>query len=172
MRQGKIHALADFDAQGLNELWMWFQARDKKRNFMVTKTADGGGGGGGGGTTLRKLLLSWGGLVPSVLGNSTVWRVPYDTTGSSFTFTLTRAYIRVELPSVNPTSVRLEKSAGGDVLFSPTTITSLSVSGAGDYEQEVTSFSTSVSSGDLVRLVFTAVGAEAAVYEVELIGSQ
>ena len=52
----------------------------------------------------------------------------------------------------------------------PTTITTVTVP-AGDYETEVTGLTGTVASGDLVRLVFSALGASGN-FTVELLGSE
>lgn len=118
----------------------------------------------------KKILFCWSGSLPTVIGNGIVWRVPFNSDGSSFTFTLSRAFARIEDTYTSGTSFRLEKSAGGNVAFSGSTITTLTVA-AGAYEVEVTGLSTSVVSGDLVRIVFTSVGAVTK-FDVELLGSQ
>lgn len=123
----------------------------------------------GGGTA--KLLATWAGALPTALGNGLVWRVPFNSDGTTFTFTLTRAFARVESALTASISFRLEKSGGGDVPFSPTTITTITIP-AGDYETENTGLTTTVTSGDLLRLVYTAVYLGTPNYHVELLGTE
>jgi hypothetical protein len=126
-------------------------------------------GGGGGGA--KKLLVCWGGALPTVAGTGLVWRIPYDSDGSTLTFTLARAFARVEAPYTTAVTFTLEHSSGGDIAFSASTITTVTIP-VGDYETDVTGLSTTVSSGDLVRLVYTAVGSVSTNFQVELLGSE
>ena len=137
----------------------------------LTVTDEGGGAIRVDVCVLRKLVVSWGGQIPSTLGNNLVWRVPYNTDGSSYTFTIAEAFFRVETPNVNPTSIRFETSPGGAV-FIPTTLTTLSVSGAGGYEHYTPGLAVVVTSGTLLRMVHTAVAANGSIYQAELVGSQ
>ncbi len=124
-----------------------------------------------GATTAKKLLVCWGGALPTVTGNGLVWRIPYDSDGSTLTFTLASAFARIEGTSANSVVFVIEKASGGDVAFSASTVTTITVL-AGDYESENTGLSTSISSGDLVRLVFSAVAVSPVNFNVELIGSE
>lgn len=165
MRNGKIDRLSDFDQHGLNELWLWLQA-------MLPKTAafKKGGGGGGGGTSVRKIIVNWGGSIPSTTGNGLVWRVPFDNDGSSFSFDLAYAFARIESTYGADISFRVETAPGGEVSFSPTTVTTLTIP-SGEYEDENTGLSATVVSGDLLRIVFLTI-AGGRTYEVQLIGSE
>jgi hypothetical protein len=125
-------------------------------------------GGTGGGA--KRILACWAGALPTSVGNGLVWRVPYDSDGGSFTFALARAFARIEATHTAGVAFVLEKSPGGDVPFSASAITTVTIS-AGDYEAEDTSVSDSVDSGDLLRLRFGAVGASTN-YQVELLGSE
>lgn len=116
-----------------------------------------------------RLLASWAGTLPSSTGNGLVWEVPYDSDGSSFAFTLARATARIEDTFTAATQIRIEKSPGGGA-FTPTTVTTLGIN-AGSYEATNTGIASTVTSGDLLRIVFTAVGAQTK-FMVELIGSE
>lgn len=116
----------------------------------------------------RKLLMTWGGLVPDAASSGKIWEVPYDTDGSSYVFSATRAVARLETAFGSDQTFRLQKSAGGNAAFSatPTTICDVTVV-AGDYRGEQTGLSFTLTSGDLVRLDFTAVGSGSE-YSLEL----
>ncbi len=124
----------------------------------------------GGGDSTKRILVCWAGSTPTVTGNGLVWRVPFDADGSSFTFDLATAFARIESLSGSAVSFRLEKSPGGEVAFTPTTVATVIVA-AGDYEQQDV-VSDAVDSGDLVRLVFAAVPATSTKFQVELLGSE
>ena len=170
MRNGKISQLSDFDSQGLNELWLWLQA-------MLPKTAPfkkGGGGGGGGGTVTNELEVCWGGMLPTVLGNGTVWPVPFEDDGTSKTYSMSYLKARIESLSTGSVSFRLEQSLGGQVAFVPVVTQAISIV-AGTYEKvlqapgDFTAFS--VDSGDLLRVVYTAVGPDCA-FSVTMVGAE
>jgi len=163
-----IDSLQDFTARGKGELKAWIET------WMVSRKEVGSGSGGGGTTTaVRKLVATWSGIVPSVLGNGSVWRVPFDADGTtSMAFTLGSAFGRIETSATAATSWRLERmSPGADSAYAPTTITTVTVA-ASHFQTQVTGLSVVVNSGDLLRLVFTAVGSEGNGYHVELIGTQ
>jgi hypothetical protein len=124
--------------------------------------------GGGGAKTL---LACWGGALPIATRTGIVWRVPFAGDGSSLSFTITEAFARLEVPRPTAVSFRLEKSAGGEAVFTASTITTLTVV-AGDYEQDTTGLAVAVDSGDLVRVVYTAVATISTGYQVELTGQE
>ncbi len=142
----------------------WNTTGDLARRIAKLEANPASGGGGA-----KKLLVCWGGNLPSVTGPGLVWRVPFDADGSSFTFDLATAFARIETPGVSPVTFRIESSPGGEVAFTPTTITSLVLS-AGEYEED-DNLSGSVDSGDLVRLVYVAVGTTTK-FQVELLASE
>jgi hypothetical protein len=113
-----------------------------------------------------RIVAAWQGDIPAASATGAVWRVPY-LDGSPATFTLSRAYARVETVGGAATSVRIEKSAAG--AFSPTTVTTVTIA-AGSNEQEVTTSLGTVSSGQLLRIVWATVGAVSP-YTVELEGT-
>jgi hypothetical protein len=85
------------------------------------------------------------------------------------TFDLESAYVRLEVAGAAPTSVALERSGPGAFVAVP--ITTLSVAAAA-YATETTSGLGTVSSGDLLRTNWTAIGSPGAAYTVELEGVQ
>lgn len=124
-------------------------------------------GEGGGGP--HQLGVGWVGPYPLVVLTGAVWKVPL-VDGAATTFDLTRLLLRLESPGTGTTTVRVEKSSGGDVAFSPTTVGTLSLTGGSDYEVSTSSSLGSVSSGDLLRIVWVAVGTNARGYLVHLEG--
>lgn len=124
------------------------------------------------GDTTKQVLAVWGGALPIATGNGQVWTVPNDTNGDPHTFTLARAYARIEDLGAEDIVFRIEKSPGGGV-FTATTVTTLTIA-AGDYDVTDTTFSVSITSGNLVRIVFVDVGdlAGETIYHVELLGSE
>lgn len=132
--------------------------------------SDGAGGiSWGAASGPKQVLATWGGTLPATTGTGQVWRVPYASDGSSYTFSLVRAFARLDDPVGGTVTFRIEKSAGGGA-FSPTTVTTLTIA-AGDYDDEDTSFTVSVTSGDLLRIAFVAVSGTP-IYSVQLIGSE
>ena len=126
---------------------------------------------GAGGGTSRRLTVSWTGTVPAAVGAETVWEVPYNPDGSVATFHLARAMMRVETPGSGATTAVMESAAGGDVAFaSATTEASISIAAA-HYEGSSSGLTGTVSSGDLIRLRFTAVGATGSDFSATLTGS-
>jgi hypothetical protein len=113
------------------------------------------------------MVATWQGDLPAAVGNGAVWRVPY-LNGSSVTFTLTRAYVRVETAGAASTTVVFEKSAAG--AFSASTITTVTLVAA-DNEEEVTTSLGTVTSGQLVRIRWSALGTTG-VYTCELEGHE
>lgn len=108
---------------------------------------------------MRKVLACWSGRVPTLSSSQgIVWRVPYDTDGSTFSLTAKRAHVRQEeLQSIDQT-FRFAMASGGDVaVASPTTISDVTIS-AGHYDHENTGLTTAVSSGDLLILYYQTTG--------------
>jgi hypothetical protein len=156
----QIDSLFEFTDKALVELKEWM------RPWWLADDPAAAGGGGGGGPT--GLLATWTGLMPPVTGNGTERRVPYNADGTSLTFTLNSCWARVEPSGSFNSGFRLEKSPGGNSAFVPTTIATVSIT-AGNYEASAGAFTVTVSSGDVLRLVYTAVGSPIN-YEVQLEG--
>lgn len=114
----------------------------------------------------KHLVLTWFGAPPtSVPALSQVLRVPYNN-GASMTFNLDRLTLRMETAGTSSTAITLQKSPGGGA-FSPTSIGTASLA-SGVHEDDETTGLGSVSSGDLVRVDWTAVGTGAASYSIEM----
>lgn len=127
---------------------------------------------GAAGGVATPLTVSWTGTVPAAVGAVAVWEVPYNPDGSAMTFNLKRAMLRLETVGTGTVTAIMEKAAGGDVAFaSPTTEASLSIA-AGHHQASSTLTSGTISSGELVRLNFTALGGAAgANFSATLVGS-
>jgi hypothetical protein len=114
------------------------------------------------------MLASWQGVVPSAARTGAVWRVPF-VDGMPATFLLESAYVRLEVAGAALTSVALERSAPG--AFVAVSITTLSVAAAANAAENTAGLGT-VSSGDLLRTNWTAIGSPGSAYTVELEGVQ
>lgn len=115
----------------------------------------------------KTLIIQWFGALPVAAGPTQVFRVPY-LNGVLRTFNLQRLTLRVETTGTTATSITCQKSPSGGA-FNPTSIGSASV-GSGVHEDSETTSLGTVQSGDLVRVNFTAIGAGAASYTVEMEG--
>jgi hypothetical protein len=123
--------------------------------------------------TNRKILACWAGPLPVVIPQvSVVWRVPYNPDGTTYTFSLTRAFARIESTQASTIQIVVQKSPGGGI-FTPSTVTTLAITG-GNYDTENTGIAFSVTSGDLLRLSFSAVPGSLPQpnFQVEVEGSQ
>lgn len=129
--------------------------------------SDGAGAGVG-----KPLTVSWTGAIPAAVGPVAVWEVPYNPDGSPITFKLKRAMLRIETVGTGTLTATMEKASGGDVAFgSATTEASLSIA-AGHFQSSSALSSGTISSGELIRLNFTALGGAAGVnYSATLVGS-
>jgi hypothetical protein len=127
---------------------------------------------GGGTTAVRKLLACWGGPLPIAPQVGLTWEVPFDSDGTSFTFTLARAFARIEATQSSSVQVSIESSPGGGT-FTPTTVTTLTI-GAGSFETTNTGIGVPISSGSLLRIDFGAVPGSTPQpnFDVEILGSQ
>lgn len=129
-----------------------------------------GADGTDGVSPVRKLLMTWAGLVPLSIGQGVILEVPYDSDGSSFAFTLTRIVARMEQTFTSDQTFLIQKAAGGDVAFaSPTNIGSVTIA-AGHYRDVTTGLSFVVNSGDLIGIYYSAAGADVP-YSVQLEGT-
>jgi len=117
------------------------------------------------------LTMNWqGATIPGATGTAGgVWIVP-QVDGVDVTFNITQTRFRCETaPTTGPTTVVIEKSNGGGA-FSASTVDTLTL-GTGVYQDDNTPGGT-ITSGQVARVNFTALGAGAAVYTVELIGKE
>lgn len=122
----------------------------------------------------KQLLAAWAGTMPAAIGAGMVWKVP-KISGAAATFLLGYAIARVELlPVGSNAQFVLEKSAGGGVFSGAPTIVSTLTLTTAVYEIDDAGVAVSVTTGDLLRLRFAALGglANACAYSVELQGSQ
>jgi hypothetical protein len=103
------------------------------------------------------LTACWSGQLPTAAGTATTQRVP-EIAGASGTWTITKVYFRCETAGAGTTIVVLEKmTPDADGAWSTAaTVASLSLT-AGHYETSAT-VSGSVTTGDLLRIRFTALG--------------
>lgn len=159
MRDGRIDTIHDLTPKGrmelIQELQKWFRGRNETGGASPIPAGSG-------------IIITWNGYVPIAAGNSTVRHVPSDQDGNSVSFTLFGVYARIETAQDSAVNFRLESSPGGNSAFSPTTLTTVGVS-AGNYEGTAT-FSSDVTTGDLVRLVHTAVPVVPCFFEVQILG--
>lgn len=115
------------------------------------------------------VIAEWNSNLPITTGNGPVRQVPYDSDGGSLSFLLDQAYFRIETPQLTAISVRIESSPGGNSVFVPTTVATLTIA-AGNYEpSSYPAISSSVASGDLLRIVYVAV-ANPTVFDVQIWG--
>jgi hypothetical protein len=138
---------------------------------QIQTTIIGGGGGGTGAAAARQFGAGWTGPYPLNILTGAVWKVP-RIDGAAMTFDLTRMLFRLESPGTTTTTVRVEKSAGGGVFSAtPTTVGTLTLT-AGSYETSTASGLGTVTSGDLLRIVWVAVGTNARGYLVQIEGAE
>lgn len=125
------------------------------------------------------------GFNPTTGADTAVFRIPENPTNgtSSITYTLRNFFVRVETPSSGTSQIKVEKSSGGGAFStSPTqllssggsgtsTVTSnaIQITGSTSYEFYTTSFATTVSTGDLIRLNFSAVDSTHANFNINLL---
>lgn len=116
---------------------------------------------------LGTLYAVWAGPLPTVTGAGLEFTVP-TYRGSSVTFPMSKMFSRLSVLPAGTTSFRVEKSSGGGA-FSASTVGTTSHTTT-DYEKTNSSLTGSVSSGDLVRVYFTAVAGMGGQYQVQLEG--
>lgn len=131
----------------------------------LRRHANASGGGGASGF----IALWFGASFPLGVGPSGgVWRVPY-LEGASVTVTFTRAFFRVETPGSSGTyTAVIEKSNGGGA-FTATAVATMNLVAADREDEDVTGLGTATS-GQLLRVNFTALGIGASTYTVQLEG--
>lgn len=116
------------------------------------------------------ITATWGGSMPTALSSGTTLRVP-ELSGASHTWTLTKLYFRLETPGASTSTVVIEKMSpdANSTWTTATTVGTLTVTGTSSYETSAT-VSSSVTTGDLLRIRFTAVSATG-LFTVEATGS-
>ena len=113
------------------------------------------------------------GYTPAASGaDSVVIRLPDSPSDgiTAITYEPQEFHIRVETPSATTTTIQLEKYTGTGA-FSGTAITSVSISGATTYEAQTSIFAaagTFLTSGDKLKINFTALSASHATFSVYL----
>lgn len=122
----------------------------------------------------REVIVFRSAFTPGGTGaDAVVYSVPFSSVDgtTSITYNVKRLQIRVESASINTTSIQVEKSTIAGT-FTPSSLLAspLSVSGFSTYEANTQTFSISqVSSGDKLRLNFTAVGGGHAGFSISLL---
>jgi hypothetical protein len=110
----------------------------------------------------RAIAPVWVGPYPQT-GWLVVLMVPF-VDGATVEFTITRLVVRMEVAGTATTTARFQKSAGGNSAFSASTIGDVSLA-SGDFQDENTSPTiTTLESGDLIRLTWTAIANDASGY--------
>jgi len=123
---------------------------------------------------LRPLIVSFcAGFTPVTSGaDAVVIRIPdspEDAT-QSLTYRPKEFHVRAETPSAGTSTIQIDKSSGLGA-FSAIAVTSISIAGAGIYETSTNSFSTAgtfLTSGDKLRLNFTALNSTHAAFSIYL----
>lgn len=124
----------------------------------VVYTKSGGAWGSTGFSLLlpRLCRFTWAGRVPTTSSRGIVWETPYDSDGSTLSFTIKQAIVRMETAPSADKDFRFSKASGGDVAYaSETDIVTLTVA-SGHYRDADTGLSVALSSGDLVTIHFPA----------------
>jgi hypothetical protein len=123
----------------------------------------------------RSLVMQFcAGYTPTASGADTViLRIPDSPTDgtTALTFRPKEYVIRVETPSAGTSTIQLEKYTGTSA-FSGTAVSSMSISGGSTYESTGTAFANAgaaLTSGDKLRINFTALNATHANFSVQLI---
>ena len=123
---------------------------------------------------LRPLVVLFcAGYTPVTSGaDSVVVRIPDSPEDGiqQLTYRPEEFHVRVETPSAGTSTIQLDKSSGLGA-FSAIAVTSISIAGAGIYETSTISFSTAgtfLTSGDKLRLNFTALNATHAAFSIYL----
>jgi len=123
---------------------------------------------------LRPLVVSFcAGYTPITSGaDAVVIRIPDSPEDGvlPLTYRPEEFHVRVETPSAGTSTIQIDKSSGLGA-FSAIAVTSISIAGAGIYETSTISFSTAgtlLTSGDKLRLNFTALNATHAAFSIYL----
>lgn len=121
-------------------------------------------------SSTRVFGAGWFGPYPLNIIQGATFVVP-QVEGASMTFNLDRIKFRLSTPATSGnTTMHVEKSSGGGA-FSGSTVGGVTLS-AGSYEGEDTTSLGTVTTGDLLRLVWDTVGIGARDYTVEVEGTQ
>lgn len=118
----------------------------------------------------RVLVINWFGALPAVAGPTQSFRVPY-VNGVSRQFNLQRLTLRVETVGTSTTSISLQKSPSGGGFVATAIGAASVVTGVHEDSEDGTGGGGAlgfVTSGDLVRVNFTGIGAGAASFTVEM----
>ena len=123
---------------------------------------------------LRPLVVSFcAGYTPVTSGaDAVVIRIPDSPEDGilPLTYRPEEFHVRVETPSAGTSTIQIDKSSGLGA-FSAIAVTSISIAGAGIYETSTIAFSTAgtfLTSGDKLRLNFTALNATHAAFSIYL----
>lgn len=127
-------------------------------------------GTGGGGTGLAGFLTEEQGPMPGSLSSRGMYRVPFRE-AVSVTFTLDRASLHLETPGSTSSVLQVEKSSSAGV-FTPVAVCSLTVAASNHQATDVTTGLGTLTSGDLVRFRWSALGTGANSYFVQLEGHE
>lgn len=150
----ELDELADVDTSGVTD------GAVLTYDAGAAKWVPAAGGG------VRQLTASWTGTTPDELGAGATWRVPTVDGGTVITFDLGYAFARIEDTDATDTEVVIEASSGG--AFAP--LVTLTIA-AGDNEATGSAAPATVSSGDLLRIVWAALAADlGTLYTVQLEG--
>lgn len=154
------------EAARWEDLPAWFLSgltRFVRGNPRITVASSGGGANANG------ITANWSGVLITVPGTGTSSRVP-ELSGASHTWSLTKAYVRYETAGTGDTTLVIEKmSPDSDGTWSTATTVAVVTVAAGHYETTAT-ISASVTTGDLLRVRWTAIGTTG-LFTVEATGS-
>lgn len=117
----------------------------------------------------RVFGAGWSGPYPLNILTGSTWQVPL-VSGGTVSFSLESMRFRLETPGASSTTVHVERSNGGTT-FTGSTVGALTLA-AGTYETSVSTALGTVTSGDLLRIVWDAVGSGARGYLVFLEGGE
>jgi hypothetical protein len=109
------------------------------------------------------------GPMPGSVGSAGMYRVPYKA-GSAVTYTLTRASLHLETAGSTTTTVLLEKATPSGGAFLAVLVATLTLAASATQADVTTSLGT-VTSGDLIRWRWTALGTGAQSFHAQLEGN-
>lgn len=137
----------------------------------VGGTGATGSTGPAGADANRHVTVCWFGTVPTVAGTTSQAFVIPQVNGADVVFTITRIVLRLETAGTTTTTVLVERSPGTGV-FTPTTIKSMSLASGVHEDDETAAFGGggTLTSGQLVRINWSAIGSGAATFLVQMEG--